>query len=73
MGKREKGTTAYNRSVYAVGLKALGLHSARSPTAPTPHYGTFLQLRGKLRFPFIATAKTSYTAGTLSAIGPRKF
>ena len=61
------GSTAHNRIVYASGLKALGLHSARSATPPTPHSGTFLRLRETLRVSFIATAKTSYTTESLGA------
>jgi hypothetical protein len=64
---------APNRIVYASGLKALGLHSARSATPPTPHSGTFLRLRETLRVSFIATAKTSYTTGTLCEIGAKYF
>jgi len=48
--EQKTGQTAHNRIVYASGLKALGLHSARSATPPTPHSCTFLRLLKRFAF-----------------------
>ena len=61
------GITAYNRTVYASPPSAAW--ATKKPSRATPFVGffsaTFLRLLELLRNSFIATAKTSYTAGTL--------
>jgi hypothetical protein len=65
------GQKAYNRTVYASPLVGrLGLRKTPVGLAPFVVFysATFLRLLELLRNSFIATAKTSYTAGTLYAI-----
>jgi hypothetical protein len=68
----EYATTAHNRIVYAAGAKAplasVRLGRLRLPRLTPAHFcGCWNALRS-----FIATAKTSYTTGTLSDIGTTK-
>ena len=67
-----KAGTAYNRIVYASGLKALGLHSPRSPSAPTAHSGTFLRLLECFAFLYRNRKNVVYNQ-TLYAIPAKEF
>jgi hypothetical protein len=71
----EYGGTAHNRTVYASG--AVAPSGYEKPQSGYALGAVFLRhifaVAGMLRIPFIATAKTSYTAGTLCAIWAKFF